>query len=104
MPNLVRGECIPLHKLHSIPRVSHAVPTSSHVKTEPLILNVESSVRLPDGKEASSSQVVALQSTAEAKYEEDNAAKMATETAKKEQGRNAASTIFEIDYLRGEVL
>ena len=88
----------------SIQKISHAVHTSSHVTTGPLILNVESSVRWPEGKEASSSQVVTFQCTAEAKFEENNAANMATEAAKKEQGRNTASTMFEIDQLSGEVL
>ena len=95
----MRGECIPWYKLGSIPKISHAVPTSSHVKETPLIVNAESSVRLPVGKEARSSQVVAFQSTAEAKWEEDNVATRAAATAKKEKGQNAASVMFEIGDL-----
>ena len=100
---MVRGDFILIYKLDSIPRISHAVPTSSHVKTGPPIVNVESSFSWPVGKEASSSQVVAFQSAAEAKYEEDVATNAAA-TARNEKGRNAISVMFEIDDLGSGVL
>ena len=74
------------------------------MKTGPLIVNVESSFSWPVGKEASSSQVVAFQSAAEAKYEEDDVATKAAATARNEKGRNAASVMFEIDDLGSGVL
>ena len=53
------------------------------------MINLESSVRLSVGKEASSSQVVAVRSTAEAKNEDDTPAKSTVAAAKKAQERSA---------------
>lgn len=62
-----------------------------------------SSVIVPGGKAARSSQVSAVRSSAEANNDGDPPAKRAAAAANKKQGRKTGSTMFKFDDVRAGV-